>query len=86
MRDSRRCPEREAAATLASPRDDAIVRRAYQQHVIDVLLSDGDKLWNPVLRRVDAILDDDGLVDRVGGGAGPPASADAALDTRPCAV
>jgi transposase, IS5 family len=43
-----------------------MVRRAYQQRsVIEVLLPDADKLWDPTLRRIDAILDDEGLVDRV---------------------
>jgi IS5 family transposase len=43
-----------------------MVRRAYQQrNLIEVLLPDADKLWDPTLRRIDALLDDDGLVDRV---------------------
>ena len=43
-----------------------MVRRAYQQRsLIEVLLPDADKLWDPTLRRIDALLDDDGLVDRV---------------------
>ena len=44
----------------------AMVRRAYRQRsLIEVLLPDGDKLWDPTLRRIDALLDDEGLVDRV---------------------
>jgi IS5 family transposase len=43
-----------------------MVRRAYQQRsLIEVLLPDADKLWDPTLRRIDEILDDEGLVDRV---------------------
>jgi IS5 family transposase len=43
-----------------------MVRRAYQQRsLIEVLLPDADKLWDPTLRRIDELLDDDELVDRV---------------------
>ena len=43
-----------------------MVRRAYRQRsLIEVLLPDADKLWDPTLRRIDALLDDEGLVDRV---------------------
>lgn len=43
-----------------------MVRRAYRQRsLVEVLLPDADKLWDPTLRRIDALLDDDGLVDRV---------------------
>lgn len=43
-----------------------MVRRAYRQRtLVEVLLPDGDKLWDPTLRRIDTILDDDVLVDRV---------------------
>jgi IS5 family transposase len=43
-----------------------MVRRAYRQRsLIEVLLPDGDKLWDPTLHRIDALLDDEGLVDRV---------------------
>jgi transposase, IS5 family len=43
-----------------------MVRRAYSQRsLIEVLLPDADKLWDPTLRRIDMLLDDDGLVDRV---------------------
>src|SRR5688572_12815262 len=46
----------------------AMVRRAYRQRsLIEVLLPDADKLWDPTLRRMDALLDDEGLVDRVAG-------------------
>jgi IS5 family transposase len=44
----------------------AMVRRAYRQRsLVEVLLPDGDKLWDPALRRMDEILDDEMLVDRV---------------------
>src|SRR6266481_903166 len=44
----------------------AMVRRAYtQRSLVEVLLPDADKLWDPTLRRIDTILDDDELVDRI---------------------
>jgi transposase, IS5 family len=43
-----------------------MVRRAYRQRtLIEVLLPDADKLWDPTLRRIDELLDDEGLVDCV---------------------
>jgi IS5 family transposase len=43
-----------------------MVRREYSQRsIFEVLLPDGDKLWAPELRRIDAALDDEGLVDLV---------------------
>lgn len=43
-----------------------MVRRAYRQRsLVEVLLPDGDKLWDPTLRQIDRLLDDDVLVDRV---------------------
>ena len=43
-----------------------MVRRAYRQRsLVEVLLPDADKLWDPTLRRIDALLDDEVLVDRV---------------------
>ncbi len=43
-----------------------MVRRAYRQRsLVEVLLPDADKLWDPTLRRIDALLEDDALVDRV---------------------
>ena len=43
-----------------------MVRRAYQQRsLIEVLLPDADKLWDPTLREIDRVLDDEVLVDRV---------------------
>src|SRR2546429_9215573 len=41
-----------------------MVRRAHRQRsVFEVLLPDGDKLWDPVLQRIDAALEDDELID-----------------------
>lgn len=43
-----------------------MVRRAYtQRSLVEVLLPDADKLWDPTLRRIDALLDDDDLIDGV---------------------
>src|SRR3989475_11048621 len=43
-----------------------MVRRAYRQRsLVEVLLPDADKLWDSTLRQIDALLDDDDLVDRV---------------------
>jgi transposase, IS5 family len=43
-----------------------MVRRAFvQRNLVEVLLPDGDKLWDPALRAIDAVLTDDGLVDQV---------------------
>jgi hypothetical protein len=41
-----------------------MIRLAYtQRSLVEVLLPDGDKLWDPVLRRIDAELEDEGLLD-----------------------
>jgi IS5 family transposase len=43
-----------------------VVRRKHgQRSVFEVLLPDADKLWDPALRRIDEILEDDELVDVV---------------------
>jgi IS5 family transposase len=43
-----------------------MVQRDYQQRsVFAVLLPDGDKLWDPELRAIDTVLEDDELVDQV---------------------
>ena len=43
-----------------------MVRRAFvQRSLVEVLLPDSDKLWDPALRAIDAVLMDDGLVDQV---------------------
>src|SRR5438445_8169274 len=67
--------DREGAARIHSARyaahavsltGGAMVRRAYRQRsLVEVLLPDGDKLWDSTLRRIDPLLDDDVLVDRV---------------------
>lgn len=43
-----------------------MVRRSHvQRSVFEVLLPDGEKLWNPVLRRIDEVLEDEELVEVV---------------------
>ncbi|MBI3031340.1 MAG: ISNCY family transposase [Candidatus Rokubacteria bacterium] len=43
-----------------------MVRREYvQRSVFEVLLPDGDKLWDPALRRIDEVLADETLLDLV---------------------
>ena len=43
-----------------------MVRRAFaQRSLVEVLLPDGDKLWDPALRTIDDVLMDDELVDHV---------------------
>jgi hypothetical protein len=43
-----------------------MIRRSHvQRSVFEVLLPDGEKLWSPTLRRIDEVLDDEGLVDAV---------------------
>jgi hypothetical protein len=43
-----------------------MVRRAYSQgSLVEVLLPDGDKLWDPTLRQIDTTFDYDTLVDLV---------------------
>jgi transposase, IS5 family len=43
-----------------------MVRRAYRQRsLVEVLLPDAEKLWDPTLRQIDQLLDDEVLVDRV---------------------
>jgi len=44
----------------------AMVRRAYaQRSVFEVLLPDADKLWDPALRQIDTLLDDEPIVDLI---------------------
>src|SRR5881396_867143 len=67
--------DREGAARIRSARYAAhavsllggtMVRRAYRQRsLVEVLLPDGDKLWDSTLRQIDTLLDDDVLIDRV---------------------
>jgi hypothetical protein len=41
-----------------------MIRVTYSQRsLVEVLLPDGEKLWDPVLRRIDAELEDEGLLD-----------------------
>jgi IS5 family transposase len=43
-----------------------MIRRTYlQRNLIEVLLPDGDKLWDDTLREIDAVLDDEEVVDLV---------------------
>jgi hypothetical protein len=43
-----------------------MVRRAYRlRSLLEVLLPDGDKLWDPTLRQIDTILDDEVLINWV---------------------
>lgn len=43
-----------------------MVRRTYlQRTLVEVLLPDADKLWDPVLRQIDLVLEDEDLVDQV---------------------
>ena len=43
-----------------------MVRRAYQQRsLIEVLLPDADKLWDPTLRRIDALLEDESSIELI---------------------
>jgi IS5 family transposase len=54
------------AAHAVSLTGGAMVRRAYRQRsLVEVLLPDGDKLWDSTLRQIDTVLDDEVLVDRV---------------------
>jgi IS5 family transposase len=50
--------------TPLTPAGDFMIRIAYaQRSLVEVLLPDGDKLWDPVLRRIDAELEDEVLLD-----------------------
>jgi IS5 family transposase len=40
-------------------------RTSPQRSLVEVLLPDGDKLWDPVLRQIDTLLDDEDLLDHV---------------------
>jgi len=45
-----------------------MIRRAHSQRsLVEVLLPDGETLWDPVLQCIDAELDDEGLVDLIVG-------------------
>jgi hypothetical protein len=50
--------------TPLTPAGDFMIRLVYaQRSLVEVLLPDGEKLWDPVLRRIDAELEDEGLLD-----------------------
>jgi hypothetical protein len=36
-----------------------------QRSVFEIMLPDADKLWDPVLRRIDEVLEDEALVELV---------------------
>src|SRR5512132_770803 len=58
-------PERPVAEHV-SLSGGAMIRRTYlQRNLIEVLLPDGDKLWDDTLREIDAVLDDEEVVDLV---------------------
>src|SRR5947209_17413417 len=40
-------------------------RRHGQRSIFEMLLPDGDKLWDPTLRRIDEVLQDEGMTDLV---------------------
>ncbi len=40
-------------------------RRHAQRSIFEMLLPDGDKLWDPTLRRIDEVLEDEGVIDLV---------------------
>jgi IS5 family transposase len=43
-----------------------MVRRTYAQRtLVEVLLPDADKLWDPVLREIDLVLEDEDLLDQI---------------------
>src|SRR2546425_9206329 len=48
------------------PRGGNMVRRRHgQRSIFEMLLPDGDKLWDPTLRRIDEVLQDEGMTDLV---------------------
>jgi transposase, IS5 family len=50
--------------TRLTPTGDTMIRLAYaQRSLVEVFLPDGEKLWDPVLRRIDEVLEDDALLD-----------------------
>jgi len=43
-----------------------MVRRQHaQRRVFEMILPDGDQLWDPELRRIDEVLEDEGLIDTI---------------------
>src|SRR5881396_4160216 len=66
MKDALDGESTEYAPRLAHLVGGAMVRRAHRQRsVFEVLLPDGDKLWDPALQRIDAALEDEALVDLI---------------------
>src|SRR5213596_2452454 len=66
MKDALDGESTEHAPRLAHLVGGAMVRRAHRQRsVFEVLLPDGDKLWDPALQRIDAALEDEALVDLI---------------------
>jgi len=64
VRERRDRTGRALRSSRGDPFGDAMVRRAYQQRsLIEVLLPDADKLWDPTLRRIDALLEDESLIE-----------------------
>jgi hypothetical protein len=50
--------------TPLTPAGDSMIRVAYSQRsLVEVLLPDGEKLWDSVLRGIDTELEDEGLLD-----------------------
>lgn len=55
-----------SASEAVAEQEVDVVRRGYgQRSLFEVLLPDGDKLWDPELERVDKLLDDEELVDTI---------------------
>ena len=43
-----------------------MVRRQHaQRNIFEMILPDGEKLWDPALRRIDEVLEDEALIDQV---------------------
>jgi len=43
-----------------------MVRRQHEQRsVFEMILPDGEKLWDPTLRRIDEVLEDEALIEQV---------------------
>src|SRR2546422_10682474 len=43
-----------------------MVRRQHaQRNIFEMILPDGEKLWDPTLRRIDEVLEDEALIDQV---------------------
>jgi IS5 family transposase len=52
------------AFTYVTPTGDSMIRLAYaQRSLVEVFLPDAEKLWDPVLRRIDGALEDEELLE-----------------------